>query len=368
MSQESKISFNSWTGVDLHLKTVTLCSVDREGNVLQRLTCATKCVGRIRRFIASQPRPCHLVIETMGSVEWFVDRFESLADRTDLADATALANLRGKRRKTDRNDAHDIAWRASRGECPLAFLADAELREFRKLTRHWHALSKTLSTIKIRMRWILHGAGLQGPKPNGGSGQRWLLAHGHRLNDTARLTFRNFLELVQLIELHQAPLKRQIIAFNRRERFAPLVQLIQTVPGIKVIHAAIIVAQVGDFANFPNADTLDYWVGLTPDNKSSAGRTQSGKITKAGNATLRWALGKAALCMARSDPRQKAIRKRLLGKIGKAKANVAMARRLVHILYAMARDKKPFERTGSTNHNRKAHAAKKRRKAVKKAA
>ena len=365
MSQERKIRFRSWIGVDLHLKTVTLCSVDRKGNVLARLTCPTKCVGRIARFIGDQPRPCHLVVETMGSVEWFVDRFESLVDRIDLADATGLANLRGKRRKTDRKDAHDIAWRASRGECPLAFLADAELREFRKLTRHWHALSKTLTRIKIRMRWMLYAAGLQGPEISGSSAQRWLLAHGHRLNETVRLTFRNFLELVQLIELQQAPLRRQILAFNCRERFAPLVKLIQTVPGIADIHAAIIVAQIGDFANFPNADALDYWVGLTPDNKTSAGRTQSGKITKAGNATLRWALGNAAVCMARSDPKQKAIKKRLVAKVGKAKANVAMARRLNHILYAMVREGKPFERTGSTNHNRKANAARKRRTTAK---
>jgi transposase len=144
-----------------------------------------------------------------------------------------------------------------------------------------------------------------------------------------------------------------------------LVELIQSVPGIATIHAAIIVAQIGDFAHFPNADTLDYWAGLTPDNKSSAGRTQSGRITKAGNATLRWALGKAAVCMARSDPGQKATRKRLVAKIGKAKANVAMARRLIHILYAMARDGKRFQRSGSTNHNRKANTVRKRRKTAK---
>ena len=82
-----------------------------------------------------------------------------------------------------------------------AFLADAELREFRKLTRHWHALSKTLGGIKIRMRWILHAAGLQGPKINGGSGQSWLLGYGHLLNPTVRLTCRDFLEIIKLIEL-----------------------------------------------------------------------------------------------------------------------------------------------------------------------
>ena len=81
---------------------------------------------------------------------------------------------------------------------------------------------------------------------------------------------------------------------------------------------------------------------MTADLKESAGRTQSGNITKAGSVTLRWALCQAAVTLCHCDARQEAIRQRLIKRIGKAKANVAMGRRLLRTLYAMVRDQKPY--------------------------
>jgi len=122
------------------------------------------------------------------------------------------------------------------------------------------------------------------------------------------------------------------------------VSLLTSVPGIGEIWAAIIAAEIGPFERFPNADTLEFWAGLTADLKESAGRTQSGNITKAGSVTLRWALCQAAVTLCQCDARQEAIRQRLVKRLGKPKANVAMGRRLLRVLYAMMRDKKTFER------------------------
>ena len=85
-----------------------------------------------------------LAVEACPFVEWFIERFRPCVDRIDIADATELANRRGKRRKTDRNDALDIARRLARGECPLGFIADDELMQLRKLGRHWRQLSRLL--------------------------------------------------------------------------------------------------------------------------------------------------------------------------------------------------------------------------------
>ncbi len=54
----------------------------------------------------------------------------------------------------------------------------------------------------------------------------------------------------------------------------------------------------------PNADTLEFWAGLTADVKESAGRTQSGNIIKAGSVMLRWALCQAALTLCQCDAKQ----------------------------------------------------------------
>ena len=132
------------------------------------------------------------------------------------------------------------------------------------------------------------------------------------------------------------------------------------VPGIGEIWGAIIAAEIGPFDRFPNADTLEFWAGLTADVKESAGRRQSGNITKAGSVTLRWALCQAAMTMCQTDTKQETTRQRLITRIGKPKANVAMGRRLLRILYAMMRDGKPYEGGPRRNRAKGANAAKRK--------
>lgn len=352
------VPFASFVGVDLHKCTVTLRAVNPAGESIAALTCDTRCVERIERWLLALPRPSHLAVEAVGFVEWFIDRFRPCVDRMDIADATELANRRGKRRKTDDKDALDIALRLARGECPLGWIAPEEVMQWRKLGRHWRSLSRTLSRAKHCMRWILLAANLRGPRFDGASAQKWLLAHGHLLKDVQREAFGNFLDLVCLIERQREPLRRKIIFANRNERFAALTAILKSVPGIDEIWACIIAAEVGDFARFPNADALEFWAGMTADLKESAGRTQSGRITKAGSPTLRWAICKAAVTLCRSDARQEAIRQRLLRRIGKPKANVAMGRRLLRVLFAMVRDGALYQGQEPTGHP---HAANKAR-------
>jgi len=370
---ETRVAYQSFVGVDLHKCTVTLAAVDPRGETLSKLTISTKSVGKIEAWLVALPRPSQLAVEAVGFVEWFIDRFRRCVDRMEIADATELANRRGKRRKTDPNDALDVAKRLARGECPLGFIADDELMQLRKLGRHWRQLSSVLVRAKHCMKSMLLAANLRGPKFDGASAQRWLLAQGHLLKPAQRQAFAHFTEIVQLIELQRQPLRHAIIEASRSERFAPVTKLLESVPGIGQIWSCIIAAEIGPFDRFPNADTLEFWAGMTADLKESAGRTQSGRITKAGSRTLRWALCNAALTLCHSDESQEAIRQRLIRRTGsiKGKANVAMGRRLLRILYAMVRDGTPYQ--GGTPRNRtaaanKARAAKRARKNRKEAA
>ena len=172
-----------------------------------------------------------------------------------------------------------------------------------------------------------------------------------------REAFADLLDVVQLIERQQERLKLKIIQANRSDAFVRTTDLLQSVPGIGPIWACIIASEIGPFERFANADALEFWAGITPDNQESAGRTQSGHITKAGSATLRWALCNAAVCLCRSDVAWAAKRQRLRRKIGKPKANVALGRCLLRTLYAMMRDATPFQKSASTRHTARANRA-----------
>jgi len=354
-------AFQSFVGVDLHKCTVTLAAVDPAGQLIGRIKTATKCVDKIDVFLADLPAPIHLAVEACPFVEWFIDRYRPMilerGGGFDIADATELARLRGKRRKTDRNDATDIAQRLARGDCPLGWIADEHVANLRKLGRQWHRLSRTLSRIKASMRSMLLQRNVRGPSVlDGASAHRWLLAHGDLLKEVDRQSFGDLLAIVQTIERIMEPLRLRIIETNRSEHFAALIALLQSVPGIGEIWGCIIAAEVGDFTRFPNADAIEFWAGITPDVKESAGRTSSGGITKAGSRTLRWALGNAALCLCRSDAAQARVRQRIFARCNhKAKTNVAMARRLLRILHAMARTGEAYRLAEPTQHTAKAN-------------
>jgi transposase len=224
----------------------------------------------------------------------------------------------------------------------LGFIAEPMLMQLRKLGRHWRQLSRLLSRSKQAMKSILNAANLRGPKFDGAGAQRWLLAHGHLLGPAQHQAFADCLDVVLLTERHRERLRREMLWAARSETFTQTQLILQSVPGIGEIWSLIIAAEIGPFDRFPNADALEFWAGMTADLKESAGRTQSGNITKAGSAVLRWALCQAAVTLCHCDARQEATRQRLIARIGKAKANVAMGRRLLRTLYAMVRDKQPY--------------------------
>ena len=107
--KEYRSQFASFAFVDLHKTSVTLCGVDPDQELLARLTTSTKCVDKIDTWLAGLSRPCWMAVEAVGFIEWFIDRYRGSVARIDIADATELANRRGKRHKTDPNDALDGA-------------------------------------------------------------------------------------------------------------------------------------------------------------------------------------------------------------------------------------------------------------------
>jgi len=121
--------------------------------------------------------------------------------------------------------------------------------------------------------------------------------------------------------------------------FVPLsaaVSLLCSIPGVSVVSAQNILAEIGDdMSRFPTANHLASWSGLAPGNNQSAGKRKSGRTTK-GNRFLKRALTQAAWA-ARSTKGTyfKAQYRRLVGKRGKKRALVAVARSMLVAIYHM---------------------------------
>ena len=117
-------------------------------------------------------------------------------------------------------------------------------------------------------------------------------------------------------------------------------QVIQQLPGIGPVLAAVIIAEIGDVTRFKNAGQLCSWAGLTPRHRGSDTKVARGHVTKQGSRMLRWALIEAIQRVpahtVTGAARTAIIARR--GKEARSIAKVAAARRLLILVYYGMRD------------------------------
>jgi transposase len=118
----------------------------------------------------------------------------------------------------------------------------------------------------------------------------------------------------------------------------PAAARLDKVPGISLAGAQAILAEIGlDMTCFPTAGHLVSWAKLSPRTIQSGASNRSGKTGK-GNPYLKGALGEAAAAAARTDTFLGERYRRLVKRIGKLKALVAVARSILVIIWHLLSD------------------------------
>ncbi len=113
---------------------------------------------------------------------------------------------------------------------------------------------------------------------------------------------------------------------------------VQAVPGVGPVLAAVFVAEIGQVDRFPDPAHLASWAGLTPRHRESDTVVHRGPITKQGPALVRWAAVEAAQKVPASAGWLTANRARLTERRGRNIATVAVARKLLTLVYYGLRD------------------------------
>lgn len=123
--------------------------------------------------------------------------------------------------------------------------------------------------------------------------------------------------------------------------------LLDTIPGVGETVAQIIGAEIGvDMEQFPSADHLASWAGVCPGNNESAGKRTSGKTTK-GSRYLRAALVQAAWAASHQKGTYLAAQyKRLVKRMGKKKALIAVGHSILVITYHVLQTRTPYQDLG----------------------
>jgi transposase len=134
----------------------------------------------------------------------------------------------------------------------------------------------------------------------------------------------------------------------------PAVQRLDEIPGIGVKAAQVIIAELGlDMGQFPTPAHLVSWARLSPRTIQSGAKHRAGTTGK-GNPYLKGVLGEVAAAAAKTNTFLGERYRRLVRRIGKLKALVAIARSILVIVWHLLADPTVrFHDLGADYHTRR---------------
>jgi transposase len=356
-------------GLDVHKKNVvcTLLSEQENGDVVPQ----TREFATFRRDLMDlamwlKDSGVELVAMESTGIYWkqVYEAIEDVMLKASVVNARHVKNVPG--RKTD---VKDSLWLSELTRCGLlnsSFIPPRDFRQLRLVTRYRKKLSGILSAERNRLHKLLEAFGIKlscvVSNIDGVSSNRMLKGiledldpeeiadmavgklrknksallkalEGYRLSDRDRFLLSILLSHIKWIEEHLVKIDEQIV--SAMEPYKKQWELLQTLPGVNQISAAIILSELGiDMEEFKTAGNLCSWAGMCPGNNESAGKRKSGK-TRKGNKYIRTILCETANAAIKTNSQFKGIYKGLVIRRGHKRAIVAIGHRMLKIIYSM---------------------------------
>ena len=328
--------------IDLHMRYSQIRIIDEAGLVLRDQRIVTT-RDRLVKAFEGWP-PLRILLETGTESEWVAQTLEAAGHEVVVADPNYAPMYGDLRRtvKTDRRDAAALAEANRRGWYRMAHRRSAAQRATQQWLRTRRQLVRMRSGAAALVRSLVKQDGYRVPtcQPERIPAQVAALA----LPADLAATLEPLTRMIATTTIEIAALDGRL---RRRAATDPIVQALQTVPGVGLIVALTFRAQIDRLDRFTHAGQVSAAIGLVPREDSSAERRQRGHITKAGPPELRSLLVQAAWSCWRSK-RSAGLRawaEQLAARRGRRIAVVALARRLSRILYALWRDETTFDLT-----------------------
>lgn len=367
-------------GIDVHAKMLVACLIMANGQKeIRTFSTMTDDLLRLRDWLVVA-KCTHVAIESTG-VYW-KPVFNILEDALTviLINPEHARALRG--RKTDVKDAEWLADLLRHGLLKPSFIPPLEIREMRELTRYRESLVREQTAVANRIQKVIESANIKlaqvASDALGASGRAilWALARGEtdpvklaslaqrklkekrsqleraltgRLTTNQRFVLGESLRRWEELEAADRRVTKEIDRYLQdHPKLAQARDKLDTIPGLGPRAAAIILAEVGVEmeTSFPSDAQMASWAGICPGNKSTGGKRLSGR-TRKGNTYLRAALVQAAWgATMKRNCYLSSQYFRLVKRLGRKKALVAVAHSLLVIIYHVLKHDQSYTELG----------------------
>ena len=362
-------------GIDVHrmLHVVTVLLEQADGS-MQRQTRQFGGFRRDCRELAAWLAELRIELVVMEStgIYWksVYAHLENAGINAWVVNAHRVKHVPG--RKTDVADSEWLAVLARFGMVKASFIPPKDLRELRLVSRYRRKLNAMRASQINRLHKILDDGGIKlggvVSDIDGVSARAMVsaliagqpieqmlgLARGKLKQKREELgasldgdLSARHLFVLGHIQAHIETLQRELAEIdsymlNALQPYAWAHELLQTIPGIDEIAAALILIEIGDdMARFGRAQSLACWAALSPGNDESAGKRKSAR-TGHGNSVIRCILCECANAARMTKSTLAAKYRSLMVRKSHKKAIIAVAHKMIRLIYLMLSRRQPY--------------------------
>jgi transposase len=329
-------------GIDLAKRCYQVCALGERGKVVYNRRYAAKKFGEAMQ----QLEPTIVAMEACATSHYWGRRLQALGHEVRLVPPQHAKAFR-RVHKSDEHDALSIAEAAQRPKLhfvPIKTLTQQDLQMLGGLRERCVA-QRTAFINQARGHAREYGVSL--PTGRAAFMRELPLAVESADNDLTSVAREALVEIygeIKHLDTRIDALQRRMTALAQQD---PAHERLQTIPGVGPVLAPTILAKMGHAHQFESGRHCAAWVGLVPKQTGTGGHTQLGGISKHGDRTLRTLLIHGARTVIRwanrHDHAQSRWIKQLVERVGNNKATVALANKMIRMIWAVLRQGSTFD-------------------------
>jgi len=337
-------------GLDLAKRVVSLCGEDATGRVVVQRTLRREAV--LAWFV--QRPPCLVGMEACSSAHWFARELAALGHTARIIAPEFVRPVR----LSGKNDANDAAAICAAVRQPqLRFVAVKSAEQQARLVVHrlrqgWQE-ERTAGLNRLRGLLAEFGRVYPNSAAAGLAGARAALAD-ETLPAALRQGLARQLEHLRELETQLAACDREIA---QQARDDPRAIRVARLCGVGALTASAVATTVVDASQFRCGRQFAAWLGLTPRQYSTGGKTRLGRITRRGDTYLRGLLVQGARSALQAAMRAAPERRTRLAawmvdthqRIGYHKTLVAIANKHARLLWVLLTRDEPLRAHAAVN-------------------
>lgn len=322
-----------FVGLDISVRTTSLCIVDTDGTIVQERKLPTDPVTISQHLIATG-LPLERVGLEAGAMSQYL--YSGLAEAGLPAICVETRHMKkalsAQLNKTDRHDARGIAQMMRVGLYRPVHVKSIGCQRLRTVLTARHLLRGKLLDVDNELRGLLRNFGLVIGKVTARDfeGRVRELASGEA---ALMIVIEPLVAVRQVLREQFATLDDVLVRTARRDEVC---RRLMTVPGVGPLVSLTFRAAIDVPARFARSRTVGAHFGMTPRKYQSGETDRMGRISKWGDALARTALYEAAQVLLTRVKRWcslKAWAVRVSRRRGHKKAIVALARRLATVMH-----------------------------------